>query len=183
MPMDKENGNGERRVDLVKCLEEIKKDLRHLPCQSKDEKGCLQDDKIQQLEKGVQDSHTAYILCHKEKLEPLIKSNLVLNEKQDLQQRTIDRIEIKVDKIQDKVSKDLDSIQTKMNEDRIVDKDDLKKLELALTKIITQKETATTTKVEIRNVIQWALGIIIASAAVYGIIRGIISIIATNIIN
>lgn len=171
---------------MEKCLEEIKKDLRHLPCQSGDIESCRQTKTIEQLEKAVQDASTAYVLCHQEKLQPLIKSNLILNEKQDIQQKAIDRIEIKLDKIDDSIVEDLKRIEFKMLEDRVVDKDALKTLEMGLTneitKIITQRDTIKMTKNEVRDIIKWIVGITISAATLYGIIKAIISAIAAGLL-
>jgi len=185
---DKDNMNiSDNKAKIMeKCLEEIKKDLRHLPCQSGDIEHCRQTKTIEQLEKAVQDASTAYVLCHNEKLGPLVKSNLILNEKQDIQQKAIDRIEVKLDTINDGIAKDLKRIELKMAEERIIDKEDLKTLEMGLTneitKIITQRDTVKITKNEIRDIIKWIVGITISAATLYGIIKAIISAIAAGLL-
>ncbi len=177
--MTEENQNLETRVEdkhykeIERCLKEIKKDLRFLPCQSGEEDQCLQAKKTEQLEQAVTDSRNAFLLCHTEKLEPLIKNTALLHHKQDEQGKTIDRLEDK-----------FDTLTKELQTNRLLDKNDLHQMQITLTKqitqIITQKETASMTKREIRDIIKWSIGIITGIAAVstisYAIIKFIITI-------
>ncbi len=164
----KERRQTDKEFNHIKdCLEQIKQDLRFLPCQSGEEEQCLQAEKTEKLEQSVMDSKNAYLLCHQEKLEPLLKTNALLHQKQDQQQKSINRLEGK-----------FDTFSKELQDNRLVDKNDLHKMQVNLTKqiteIVTQKETASMTKREIRDTIKWLIGIITGVAAVSGIIYGIV---------
>jgi hypothetical protein len=170
-----ENNSKEDNIAIKECLVEMKKDLRTLPCQSGNEEDCLQTKNIEYLKEGLANAQTAYTMCHQEKLEPLIKSHALLNQKQDLQQETINRIETK-----------LDALQKSREDERLETQKNLLQLQASLTsqisQIITQRDTASVTKKQMLDSVKWGLGIIVSGATVYGIVRAIIAAIASGIL-
>ncbi len=162
-------GTDQLQINIEKCLEEIKKDLRVLPCKS-DGTDCTQEKAIEELRESRKEAKQAYEICHTEKLEPLIRANLMLNEKQDKQQVLLERIEKKIDQAQ------VDLHETKLENTK-----ELAALRLDLVKqlttVIVQKDTKQEIKLNTKNWIKWGLYVIISLATITTIITGIVKFI------
>jgi hypothetical protein len=145
----------EKEFSAKECIEQLKKDFRKLPCQGQPE-DCLQDKAIEEIKEGMRS------------ISPLLQVTAILNEKQDIQQNALERIESKVEKAFKEVQ-----------DNRILDLKELSQWQLGfatqIAQIITEKDTQTITKAEIREIIKWTFGIVVAALTVYAGIRAIIS--------
>ncbi len=153
-------------IEIEKCLESIKTDVRGLPCRNVGE-GCLQAEPITELKESMKQLGEAYQTCHNEKIQPLIQANLMLNEKQDQQQLTLDKIDSKIDHL---------SLEVRSNQlAHVKELADLKlSLVTQLTQIVTERTAVKTNTVEIRTVIAWGLGIIVSSIVIFNFLKSVL---------
>lgn len=149
----KDNSSDYFAIKIEKYLEEIKKDLRHLPCQSRPD-DCLQDENIKKLKEEMETSKTI--------LPPIITQQAIIDEKQDIQQLTLTRIEKKMDDFKEKSAKNQEKTQ-----------EEIGSLKLSITQLQTTKDTKADHDRTLRERIAWILGIAGALIMLYQFYQGL----------
>ena len=134
-------------LKIEKCLEEIKKDLRHLPCQGRVQ-DCLQHEPIEDIKLDVKNiNEAATILRQDQKL---------INQKQDIQQTTLDRIEKNI-----------------MDHNKIAGKE-FENLKINVNTLKSVQAVEEDNKRLVREKIAWGLGLIGTLVILYNFFQGVL---------
>ena len=156
------------KIKIEKCLEEIKKDLRYLPCQTAGD-DCLQKENIKEVKKDLQKTQKNY----EERVQPLAQSYKLLDQKTDSQQKILENIVT----IQRDMNNKLDEAKLEVQETRLEHTKEISDLKLNLITqmqaVITIRDTKQETQDRIMDIIKFLFGLAVSILAIYGAISAV----------
>jgi len=151
------------------CLKEIKKDIRTLPCKNVGE-GCLQEKPLKELDQKIKQLTD----LHEKDIDPLISSNILLNEKNDQIQKLLKEIHRVLNKTSDKV----DELQIEVTANNLETTKDMAALKLSLvtqlTQVVSNRDAVHSSKTETRTIIAWTIGLIISTITIFTFLKNFI---------
>jgi hypothetical protein len=151
------------RIKIEKCLDDIKKDLKHLPCQVPGD-NCLQKESIKEIKQDLDKTKK----IQEDKIQPLGESYKLLSQKTDNQQSLLENIIT----MQGNMNIKLDEAKLEVQNTRLEYNKEMSDLKLNLITqlqgIVTTRDTKEKTQDRIMDVVQFLFKVIISILAIYG---------------